>query len=102
MSFGTQNNLYFNDLSEASSAVYRYDAGFGNPPYLWHDFSQGVAGGDFVILENFMCIAWKNFDNINSLFNNINSLFKLNVDANVNYVSHEIVGGFKIGYLWFG
>ena len=85
MSFDTQDNLYVNNLSLIESAVYRYDAGFADPPYVWHDFGQGAAGGDFVILGNFMYIAWRNADATEVLF-------KVTIDANINYVSHEVLG----------
>ena len=88
MSFDTQNNLYFNYLSQNQSSVYRWDEGFTGSPYVWHNFGQGRPGGDFVILGNYMYIAWKNIDNTDSLF-------KVQLDSDFNYVSHEVLGELK-------
>lgn len=88
LSFDTQNNLYFNDFSQSNSGVYRLDAGLAGSPVLWHDFAEGQPGGDFVILGNFMYIAW-----IDTSGNYI--LFKVTIDSNINYVSHEVLGQIK-------
>jgi len=88
LSFDTQNNLYFNNLSLISSAVYRLDAGLSSTPYIWHDFNQGQAGGDFVVLGNYMYISWKTPSGSDILF-------KVTIDGDINYVSHEELGSLK-------
>lgn len=88
LSFDTQNNLYFNDLNQIASAVYRLDAGLASPAYLWHDFQVGQPGGDFVILGNFMYIAWR-------YTGNVDVLYKVTIDSDFNYVSHEELGPLK-------
>lgn len=88
LSFDTQNNLYFNDFTQSSSGVYRLESGLAGSPALWHDFVQGQPGGDFVILGNFMYIAW-----IDISGNYV--LFKVTIDSNINYVSHEVLGQIK-------
>ena len=88
LSFDTQNNLYFNDSSQISSAVYRLDAGLSSVPYLWHDFQNGIPGGDFVILGNYMYIAWKSASGTDQLY-------KVTIDEDFNYISHESLGSLR-------
>jgi gliding motility-associated-like protein len=85
LSFDTQNNLYFNDPSQSLSQVFRFDAGFGSPPYVWHDFLEGLPGGDFVINGNFMYISWVRPDGAYVLF-------RVTIDSDFNYISHEEIG----------
>ena len=89
LSFDTQNNLYFNNLNLVKSAVYRLDAGLSSTPYIWHDFNQGQAGGDFVVLGDYMYIAW-------DTPSGSDILFKVTIDGDINYVSHEELGSLKL------
>ncbi|MGB2327869.1 MAG: hypothetical protein ACPH3L_08785, partial [Flavobacteriaceae bacterium] len=93
LSFDTQNNLYFNNSSQIPSAVYRLDAGLSSAPYLWHDFQNGFPGGDFVILGNYMYIAWKGVSGIDQLY-------KVTIDEDFNYISHESLGSLR--FMTFG
>lgn len=52
---------------------------------IWHDFEVGSSGGDFVLLNNKMYIAWM-------LSNNNYRLYEVTVDENRNYISHVDLG----------
>lgn len=81
MSFDTQNNLY---VGGRHSKVYRADAGQFDNYYVWHDFGAGSSGGDFVVIGEYMYIAWAiNYDNY---------LYKVTLDDDNQYVSHENLG----------
>lgn len=82
LSFDTNGNLYYG--IGASSKVYRYDADESTAPYVWHDFVTGGSGGDFVMLNGKLYIAWK----IGSSY----KLYEVTVDADINYVSHIDLG----------
>ncbi|MDO5656537.1 MAG: T9SS type B sorting domain-containing protein [Flavobacteriaceae bacterium] len=82
MSFDTQNNLYVGGLNH--SRVYRANAGQFNDFYVWHDFGSGSSGGDFVVIDDHMYIAWA--------YNHDYFLFKITLDADNQYVSHENLG----------
>lgn len=78
LSFDTGGNMYFGFAN--SSKIYRYDAGGLINPYVWHNFELGNAGGDFVMVDGKLYIAWDT--------GSFNRLYEVNVDANYNYVSH--------------
>ena len=82
MSFDTQNNLYAGGFRH--SRVYRADAGQFDDFYVWHDFGDGSSGGDFVVIGEFMYIAWA--------YNDDYYMFKVTMDADNQYVSHENMG----------
>lgn len=81
MSFDTQNNLYVGGFH---SKVYRADAGQFDNYYEWHDFGVGSSGGDFVVIGEFMYIAWA--------INNDYYLYKVTIDDDNQYISHENLG----------
>ena len=82
LSFDTAGNLYYGTGN--GSEVFRDDAGGGNNAYVWHNFEEGSAGGDFVMLNQKMYIAW--------VINDTNRLYEITVDANFNYISHVDLG----------
>ena len=82
LSFDTSGNLYYGMGS--SSQVYRYDVDELTPPYVWHDFDTGSAGGDFVMLNGKLYISWRQGASY--------KLFEVTVDENVNYISHVVLG----------
>lgn len=82
LSFDTSNNLYYG--FGTSSEVFRYDGDGLSPPYVWHDFETGVAGGDFVILNDKLYISWK--------YGQTFKLLEVTVDNNINYISHIELG----------
>lgn len=75
LSFDTKNNLYYSD----GTKVYRFNNTTGTP-VLWHDFGSGYASGDFVMKNGKMYIAWVIGSGVR--------LYEINVDNNINYVSH--------------
>jgi gliding motility-associated-like protein len=75
LSFDTKNNLYYSD----GSIVYRFNNTTGTP-VLWHDFGSGYASGDFVMKNGKMYISWVIGSSVR--------LYEVNVDNNINYVSH--------------
>lgn len=81
MSFDTRNNLYVGGFH---SKVYRADAGQFQNYYEWHDFGVGSSGGDFVVIGEFMYIAWA--------INDDYYLYKVTIDNDNQYVSHENLG----------
>ncbi|MGH1387081.1 T9SS type B sorting domain-containing protein [Kordia sp.] len=81
LSFDTEGNMYFGGFS---NVVYRYDSDEMSPPYIWHDFQQGMPSGDFVILGNKMYISW--------LRNGATRLYEVTIDNNFNYISHVDLG----------
>ena len=81
MSFDTQNNLYVGGFH---SSVYRADSGQFDDYYEWHDFGTGSSGGDFVVIGEFMYIAWA--------VNNDYYLYKVTLDEDNQYVSHVNLG----------
>jgi gliding motility-associated-like protein len=83
LSFDTQGNVYFGGGSE--SIIYRFNSDGSSPPYVWHDFGFGSPGGDFVMLNGKMYVAW-------GISNGTSRLFEVTVDANFNYVSHVNLG----------
>ncbi len=96
LSFDKSDNLYFNnfpDFSSPNPRVYRLDAGLGGTPYVWHEFEEGYAAGDFVMLNGHMYIAWI----IQTGFFPVSYLYKVTVDADNQYVSHEDLGTIKFG-----
>lgn len=82
MSFDTQNNLY---VGGRHSKVYRFDAGQFSDSYVWHDFGTGSSGGDFVVIGEYMYIAW-------AINNSEYYLYKVTIDDDNQYVSHENLG----------
>lgn len=78
LSFDTGGNMYFGFAD--NSKVYRYDADGLTDPYIWHNFGQGNAGGDFVMVGGKLYISWDT-----GLYNR---LYEVTVDENYNYVSH--------------
>ncbi|HBC03370.1 MAG TPA: hypothetical protein DC015_04020, partial [Aequorivita sp.] len=78
LSFDTGGNMYVGFADH--SKVYRYDADGLTDPYVWHDFGQGNAGGDFVMVDGKLYISWDD--------GSFNRLYEVTVDANYNYVSH--------------
>lgn len=89
LSFDTNGNMYYGFGS--SSSVYRYDANELTPTYVWHDFQTGTAGGDFVVLNGKMYIAW---------LDTTYRLFEVSYDDDFNYVSHIDLG--EIPYQTYG
>ena len=78
LSFDTGGNMYFGFADH--SKIYRYDADGLRDPYIWHDFGQGNAGGDFVMVDGKLYISWDD--------GSFNRLYEVTVDADYNYVSH--------------
>lgn len=81
LSFDRLNNLYMGGFD---SKVYRLNSGNYSQNEVWHDFGTGKAGGDFVMYNDKMYIAWNNNSNYN--------LFEVIVDNGNNYVSHSNLG----------
>ena len=75
LSFDTKNNLYFSD----KTSIYRFNNTSGSP-VLWKDFGSGTASGDFVMKNDKMYISWQNGGAVD--------LYEVNVDNNINYISH--------------
>ena len=87
LSFDTDGNLYYGGSGDGATLVYRYDQNEASEAYVWHDFGEGTAAGDFVILNGKMYVAWR--------LNNNNSgvhLYEVEVDSDFNYVSHVDLG----------
>ncbi|MDO5509118.1 MAG: T9SS type B sorting domain-containing protein [Weeksellaceae bacterium] len=82
MSFDNQDNLYAGGLN--TSIVYRAEAGDFNNWSVWHDFGNGVASGDYVMIGEYMYIAWRTGGQ--------DVLYKVTVDEDNQYVSHEVLG----------
>ncbi|GGE37758.1 T9SS type B sorting domain-containing protein [Psychroflexus planctonicus] len=86
------NSLSFDDLGYLyygygnSSNVYRTELNFDDDTIdseVWHNFEFGTSGGDFVLLNDKMYIAWK--------LSNYR-LYEVTLDDNNNYVSHIDLG----------
>lgn len=82
LSFDHQDNLYEGGWT---SKVKRANAGDLQNWYIWHDFVQGNAAGDFVQIGDYLYIAW-------TQPNGKDYLFKVTMDADNQYVSHENLG----------
>lgn len=86
LSFDNLNNLYigYSDSSNVSrySALEETIAGDG---FLWHDFGEGTAGGDFVLYNEKMYVSWR-------LSSSNYRLYEVTVDADRNYISHIDLG----------
>lgn len=82
LSFDHQDNLYEGGWT---SKVKRANAGDLQNWYIWHDFVQGNAAGDFVQIGEFLYVAW-------TQPNGKDYLFKVTMDADNQYVSHENLG----------
>lgn len=87
LSFDVNGNLYYGMGTESN--VYRYDADEAGPAYVWHNFVEGYAAGDFVMLGDKLYIAWH--------INSEDRLYEVTVDSNIDYVSHIDKGIIKIG-----
>lgn len=87
LSFDHQDNLYEGGWT---SKVYRADANNLTNFYLWHDFGQGNASGDFVQIGEFMYIAW-------TMANGRDYLLKVTMDEDNQYLSHENLGQIRMG-----
>ncbi len=83
MSFDKSDNLYMSS-SNGPSTIYRADADDLSNLYEWHTFSNGNASGDFVEKNGSLFVAWN--------VNNTDYLYKVNVDDDNQYVSHENLG----------
>lgn len=81
LSFDRLNNLYFGGFN---SIVYRLNNGDYSQMTTWHDFNSGYAGGDFVMYNEKMYIAWR--------LNGNYKLYEVTVDSNNNYLSHIDLG----------
>lgn len=66
--------------------AYRYNP-VANTFTAWHDFGAGSPAGDFVYLNGSIYIAWSL-----SGLSNQNHIYKVEVDANFNYISHTDLG----------
>lgn len=87
LSFDHQDNLYEGGWT---SKVYRADANNLTNFYLWHDFGQGNASGDFVQIGEFMYIAW-------TMANGRDYLLKVTMNDDNQYISHENLGQIRMG-----
>lgn len=87
LSFDHQDNLYEGGWT---SKIYRADSHNLNNFYLWHDFGQGKASGDFVQIGEFMYVAW-------TMANGRDYLLKVTMDNDNQYVSHENLGQIRMG-----
>ena len=81
LSFDRLNNLYMGGFD---TKVYRLNNGNYSQMEMWHDFGSGKAGGDFVMYNDKMYIAWN--------YNNNYRLLEVTVNANNDYVSHNDLG----------
>lgn len=87
-----RNALSFDDLDHLytgfgnGSFVLRTEVVSEDTPIssaLWHDFGSGSSGGDFVLFNNKLYVAWK----LNGY-----RLYEVTVDADRNYISHIDLG----------
>lgn len=81
MSFDTQNNLYVGGFH---SKIYRADAGQFTNFYEWENLEVGSSGGDFVVIGDFMYIAWT--------INDDYFLYKVTLGTNNEFISYENLG----------
>lgn len=81
LSFDRLNNLYMGGFD---SKVYRLNSGNYSQMELWQDFGTGYAGGDFVMYNDKMYVAWN--------FNETYNLLEVTVNANNDYISHNNLG----------
>lgn len=81
LSFDKLNHLYEGGWT---SQVYRADAQNLSEFHLWHDFGTGRAAGDFVQIGEFLYVAWT--------LNGSDYLYKVTLDSNNQYISHENLG----------
>lgn len=86
LSFDKLNHLYEGGWS---SQVYRADAQDLTQFYLWHDFGNGRAAGDFVQIGDFLYVAWT--------VNGHDYLYKVTLGPNNSYVSHQNLGQIDSG-----
>ncbi|GEM_PF-827041 len=82
LSFDNQDNLY---VGVQSRKVFRADADDLTTFYLWKEFDLGAPAGDFVMIEDYMFIAW------HEAFGDT-YLLKVTLDNDNQYLSHEEVG----------
>lgn len=87
LSFDHQDNLYEGGWT---SQIFRADAQDLTQFYLWHDFGDGNASGDFVQIGEHLYIAW-------TMRDGKDHLLKVTLDANNQYVSHQDLGKIKTG-----
>lgn len=86
LSFDKSNNLYEGGWT---SQVFRAEATDLTQFNLWHDFGSGRAAGDFVQIGDFLYVAWT--------MPNGDFLYKVTLDADNQYVSHENLGRIESG-----
>lgn len=84
LSFDNQDNLYSGGFG---TEVYRYNAGQFVVDNVWHDFGDRQPAGDFVMLGDYMYVAWREASGY--------YLYKVTLDADNQYVSHENLGAIK-------
>src|SRR5690606_14955842 len=86
LSFDKLNHLYEGGWT---SEVFRAEANDLTQFHLWHDFGTGRASGDYVQIGEFMYVAWTN--------NGRDYLYKVTLENNNEYVSHESLGPIEQG-----
>lgn len=81
LSFDTKSNMY---LGGFDTKVYQAKERSYDRVEIWHDFGQGTAAGDFVIVGDKMYVAWRiNFEC---------RLYEITLDSNNNFQSYVDLG----------
>lgn len=85
LSFDDLDNVYVGYSTESYVLNFKVVGNDLEDFEIWHDFNVGSSGGDFVLLDDKMYVAW-------TLSRTNFRLYEITVDDERNYISHKDLG----------